>query len=95
MTKPRIFPLLWIRSIPIADLTQTAALFAAGGSILATVIGGVNFAIPAFRERPKLTLYARQWSPDRFGNERYIDVDPQTGRAVTTRVQRDADFTDR
>lgn len=54
--------------------TQVAALIAAGTGLVAAAASILNLAISVFRERPGLSVFAREWAADRHGHERYIEV---------------------
>lgn len=54
--------------------TQIAALVAAGTGLIAAVAGILNLVLAARRDRPGLRVFAREWSADRHGHERYIEV---------------------
>lgn len=56
------------------DLTQVAALVAAGTGLVAAVAGISNLAVSISRNRPALRVFAREWAADRPGFERYIEV---------------------
>lgn len=54
--------------------TQVAALVAAGTGLVAAATSILNLAVSVLRDRPGLSVYAREWAADRHGHERYIEV---------------------
>jgi hypothetical protein len=54
--------------------TQIAALVAAVTGLVAAGAGVLNLLPAARRDRPGLKVSAREWSADRRGDERYIEV---------------------
>jgi hypothetical protein len=70
---------LHISALPVADITQAAALTAAATGAVAAAAGLVNLRLAILRQRPGLTVFAREWRAGPQGAEHYIEV-------VTTNV---------
>jgi hypothetical protein len=56
------------------DITQVAALAAAGTGLVAAGTGIANLVITILGERPALSVFAREGAEDPDGQERYVEV---------------------
>lgn len=54
--------------------TQIAALVAAATGLVAAIASIWNLVLATLRNRPSLSIYAREFAADPYGNERYIEV---------------------
>lgn len=60
--------------LPVANVTQAAALTAAATGAVAALAAVINLVLTVHRERPALRVSVRTWETGPQGSERYIEV---------------------